>query len=91
MVIREDDEARRGTNHGAGCIKTYTGDDEYKGDHHGEILEEEKNDKWYGDVATAIVEGMYSRGNEQTANSRVKKMDIIPRTIRIDSTAATRS
>ena len=61
MAIREDDEARRGTNHGAGGIKTYTGDNEYEGDHHGEILQEEKNDKWDGDVAIAIVECMYLR------------------------------
>jgi hypothetical protein len=62
MSIREDDEARRGTNHGAGGIKTYTRDNEYEGDHHGEILQEEKNDKWHGDVAIAIVERVYLRG-----------------------------
>lgn len=38
MAIREDDEARRRMNHGAGGIKTYTRDDEYEGDDHGEIL-----------------------------------------------------
>lgn len=59
MAIREDDEARRGTDHGTGGIETYTGDGEYKGDHHGEVLQEEKNDKWHDDVAIAIVEGMY--------------------------------
>jgi hypothetical protein len=61
MVIREDDEARRGTNHGAGGIKLYTGDNEYEGEYHGEILQEEKNDKWHGDFAIAIVEGVYLR------------------------------
>jgi len=38
----------------------YTGDNEYEGDHHSEILEEEKNDKWHDDVAIAIVERMYA-------------------------------
>ena len=61
MAIREDDEARRGTNHGAGGIKTYTGDNEYEGDHHGEILQEEKNYKRHGDFAIAIVERVYLR------------------------------
>jgi hypothetical protein len=61
MAIREDDEGRRGTNHGAGGIKTYTGDNEYEGDQHGEILQDEKNDKWHGDVAIAIVECVYLR------------------------------
>jgi hypothetical protein len=61
MTVREDDEARRGTNHGASGIKTYTGDNEYKGDHHGEILQEEKNDEWHGDIAIAIIERMYLR------------------------------
>lgn len=59
MAIREDDEARRGTNHGAGGIEAYTGDNEYKGDYHGKVLHEEKNDKWHSDVTTAIVERMY--------------------------------
>jgi hypothetical protein len=59
MAIRKDEEGRRGTNHGAGGIKTYTGDNEYEGDHHSEILQEEKNDKWHGDLAIAIVERMY--------------------------------
>jgi hypothetical protein len=67
MTIPEDDEARWGTNHGACGIKLYTRDDEYKGEHHGEILQEEKNDKGHGDIAIAIVEGMYLR---ETVNSR---------------------
>jgi hypothetical protein len=61
MAIREDDEARRGTNHGASGIKTYTGDNEYKGDHHGKILQGEKNDEWHSDIAIAIIECMYLR------------------------------
>lgn len=66
MAIREDDEGRRGTNHGAGGIEMYTGDNEYEGEHHGEILQEEKNDKWHGDVAIAIVE----RVNLREMNNR---------------------
>jgi len=61
MAIREDDEAGRGTNHSAGGIKTYTGDNEYEGDHHGDILQEEKNDKWHGDVAITLIERVYWR------------------------------
>ena len=59
MCIREDDEGRWGTYHGAGCVKTYAGDNDYKSDDHGEILQEKKNDKWDGDGEIAIVEGMY--------------------------------
>src|SRR5258708_36853497 len=61
MGIRKDDEARWGTNHGAGGVKTYTGDNNYESDKHGEILEKEKNKKWDGDIATAIVKRMYSK------------------------------
>jgi hypothetical protein len=67
MTIRENDEARRGTNHGASGVKLYTRDDEYEGDHHGDILQEEKNDKGPGDFAIAFVEGMYLR---ETVSSR---------------------
>lgn len=67
MNLPEDDEARWGTNHGAGGIKLYTRDDEYKGGHHSEILQEEKNDKWHGDLAITIIEGVYLR---ERVNSR---------------------
>ena len=42
--------------------KPTPGDNEYEGDHHGEILQEEKNDKWHGDVAITIVERVYLGG-----------------------------
>jgi hypothetical protein len=61
MAIPKNDEARRGTYHGAGGIKTHTGDDEYKGDNHGEILQEEKNDERDSDIEIAIVECMHLR------------------------------
>jgi hypothetical protein len=71
MAIPKNDEARRGTYHGAGGVKMYPGDNEYEGDNHGEILHEEKNDEWHSDVEIAIVEGVYLRGMNIRGQSRV--------------------
>jgi hypothetical protein len=71
MAIRKNEEARRGTNHGAGGVKTNPGNNSYESGNHGNILQDEKNDEWHGDAKIAIVKGMHLREMNIRGRSRV--------------------